>query len=190
MDNISYFKLQSKNLFHDFKQDFMQDDAEYVCTPKFFDVNAVVSDFDFDCDNFTLMKAQHIISKMVGFNSWEELIKSSDLVLEQKKIVLENIGYKLQRQKVYNINLSGYEKIDQGKAGDYVIKCPRLSEFEEIISLKPNCYFMSCTNVNLDEISQDNDHIYVNVVPKTSSIRVFIPGAKFPDWYAVSVKNI
>ena len=46
--DVGYFKLQAKNLFHDFKLDFMQDDSSYVCAPRFYDVNAVVTDFGID----------------------------------------------------------------------------------------------------------------------------------------------
>ncbi len=191
MNNISYYKLQAKNLFHDIKLDFMQDDENYVFAPKFFEVNAIVTDFDVDCDNFSLMKAQHVIAKMTGFNSWDELIKASDELLETRKNILES--YKIVRKKIYSIDLSGYEKITPaGKAGDYLVRCPRLPEFEEIISQKPDCLFMSCpiSDTELNELSNDTKHIYVNVCPMKSTIRVLVPGKKFPDRYAVHVKNI
>ena len=190
MKNISYFKLQAKNLFHDIKLDFMQDDQDYICAPRFFDTNAVVNDFDVDIDNFSLMKAQHIIAQMVGMKSWDELIKTQDTVLSQKKIALDTSVFKIKRQKIYNIDLSSYEKIDQGKFGDYVLKCPRLPELEEIMSLKGNCLFLSCNHVNVEELAADTKHIYVNVLPQDSSIRVLICGEKTSDWYAVGVKNI
>lgn len=190
MENISYFKLQAKNLFHDYKLDFMKDEAIYNCSPKFFSINEIISNFDIDFDNFSLMKAQHIIAIMVGFSSWDDLIKAPEAVLEQKKIVLDAIGVKVEKKKVYKIDLSSFEKIDQGEAGDYLLKCPRLSELEEIISLKPNCYFLSCSSKNVNELSEDTAHIYVNVVPQSSSIRVMVPGVKWPDWYAVSARNI
>ena len=190
MKNVSYFKFQAKNLFHDFKLDFMQDGENYVFAPRFFDINAIISAFNVDIDNFTLMKAQHVIAQMVGMVSWNELINSPENILEQKKIVLDNSNFKINRQKIYNIDLSGYEKIDQGKAGDYVLKCPLLPELKEIMSLKPNCYFMSCNKTDLKKLSADTAHIYVNVVPQNASMRILVHGVYFPDWYAVSVKNI
>ncbi len=191
MNNISYLKLQAKNLFHDIKLDFMQDDENYIFAPRFFEVNAIVTDFNVDCDDFSLMKAQHIIAKMTGFNSWDELIKASDELLEVRKNILE--GYKIIRKKIYRIDLSAYERITEvGKAGDYVVKCPRLPEFEEIITQKPDCLFMSCpmSDTALNKLSNDTKHIYINVCPVNSTIRVLVPGKKYPDWYAVSVKNI
>lgn len=191
MNNISYLKLQAKNLFHDIKLDFMQDDENYIFNPKFFDVNVIVTDFDVDCNDFSLMKAQHVIAKMTGFASWDELIKASDEVLEQRKAILEN--YKIIRKKLYRIDLSAYERMTPaGKVGDYLVKCPRLPEFEEIIALKPDSMFMSCpiSDEELNELSNDTKHIYVDVCPINSTIRVLVPGKKYPDWYAVSVKNI
>ena len=191
MKSVSYFKLQSKNLFHDVKLDFMQDDDSYVCAPRFFDVNAVINDFDVDVNDFSLMKAQHIIAKMVGMDSWKDLISASDDVLEQKKTVLDTSPFKLHRMKVYNIDLSGYEKIMQGLGDDYLLKCPTLPELEEIIKLKPNCYFMSLGSIDeIYKMGNDMKYIYVNVVPQTATIRVLTRHPKYPDWYAVEVKNI
>lgn len=187
MDNISYFKLQAKNLFRDFKSDYMKEDAEYNFSPKFFDINSVIMAFDIDCNDFSLMKAQHIIAKIVGFKSWDELIKVSDILLQEKKENLNSSGFMIKQPKIYHIDLSGYEKVFQRGEGDYIVKCPRLPELEEIICLKPDCYFMSNYR---EEYSLDKAHIYVNVLPKTYTIRVLVPGVKYPDWYAVSVKNI
>jgi hypothetical protein len=56
------------------------------------------------------------------------------------------------------------------------------------MTLKPNSHFLSCGD--MDEYAKDVSHIYVNVCPRLSSIRVMVPGAKYPDWYAAEVKNI
>lgn len=195
MDNISYFKLQAKNLYRDFKLAFVDEDEAYDFSPRFFDINAIVSDFEIDTDDFSLMKAQHILARLVGFMSWDELIKSSDKVLEQKKDILEHLSVKVKKSKVYHIDLSPYEKIQKGHLGDYLLKCPRLKELEEIITLKPNCYFMSVGGEKeVKEFQNDTKHIYVNVFPrsntKSCTIRVLVPDAVYPDYYAVSVKNV
>ena len=36
MKNIQFFQLQAKNLFCDYKLDFMQDDKNYIYAPHFF----------------------------------------------------------------------------------------------------------------------------------------------------------
>ena len=151
MNNISYFKLQAKNLFHDIKLDFMQEDENYVCSPRFFDANAVVSTFNIDTDNFSLMKAQHIIAKIVGMDSWKELISAPDAILGQKKLTLDASDFKIKHQKVNYINLSQYERIAEGQRGDYLVKCPRLPELEEIIKRKPDSYCLSACPENKDD---------------------------------------
>ncbi|MCM1323073.1 MAG: hypothetical protein NC218_02710 [Acetobacter sp.] len=191
MENISYFKLQAKNLYRDFKLDFMNGDEAYSFSPQFYDINQIISDFNIDTNDFTLMKAQHIIAKLVGFSSWNELLDAPKKVLDEKKDALEHLGIKVRKHKIYHINLSAYEKIvEEGRAGDYLLRCPKLKELEDIITTyKPNCYFMSCNVENLEVLQNDKEHFYVNVCPH-SSIRVLVPTAKYPDWYAVSVKNI
>ena len=191
MNNISYFKLQAKNLFHDIKLDFMQDDENYVCAPRFFDVNAIINKFDVNVDDFSLMKAQHVIAKMVGMDSWKELISANDITLSEKKALLDNSLLKIKRKKVTDIDLSQYEKIAEGPRGDYLLKCPRLPELEEIIKREPDCMFLSCMNglslAEADAIYNDTEHIYVNVIPQWRQIRVSVSGKKYPDWYAVGV---
>lgn len=189
MKNIDYFKLQAKNLYHDFQLDFMQEGDTYIINSRFFNVNAVVNDFDIQPDQFTLMKAQHVIALMVGMSSWKELIEAPKDVLEQKKVILNTSDYKLHRQKVYNIDLSKYEVISKGVLGDYVLKCPLLPELKEIMTLKLNCAFRSCSPV--EECYKDTEYAYVNVLPEISQIRVLVPGfLGTKPCYAVSVRNI
>lgn len=190
MNNISYFKLQAKNLYRDYKLDFMKEDDAYHFSPRFFDINRLISDFNIDIDDFSLMKAQHIIAKLVGFKSWDELIKAPESVLDKKKTEFENLNIKVKKNKIYHIDLSAYEKLEEGHAGDYIIKCPHTKELDEIMILTPNCYFLSCGGENLEKYQKDSKHVYVNICPNNSTIRVMIPNAQYPDWYAVSVKNI
>lgn len=162
MENISYFKLQAKNLYRDFKLDFMNGDEAYNFSPQFYDINRIISDFNIDVNDFTLMKAQHIIAKLVGFSSWNELLDAPKKVLDEKKDALENLGVKVRKHKICHIDLSPYEKIaEEGKAGDYLLKCPKLKELEEIIATcKPNCYFLSCEVKNLAVLQNDKEHFY------------------------------
>lgn len=187
MKSISYFKLQSKNLLRDYRV-FMADGDAY----QFFDINRIVTDYKINIDDdFTLMRAQHTIAKMIGFDSWDELIRAPESVLAHKMVILDSIGVKIKPQKIFNIELSKHEPIGPaGAAGDYLVKCPKSPDLAQIVQMEPNCYFLSVDCSNLDEWSADPDHFYVNIVPKTATIRVLVPGTKFPDWYAVEVKNI
>lgn len=96
MKTIEYFKLQSKNLHKDFKTQKTYYDSslggnffEYV--PKFFDVDALVTDFEIDENHFTLMNAQHIVAKLVGFEKWTEMLKASPPALELAKLLFDNM---------------------------------------------------------------------------------------------------
>ena len=74
MKEVDYLKNQAKNLYRDFQLEYKQDGDEYVVATRFFDINAVVEDFMVDLNDFSLMKAQHIVAKMVGLSSWKEVI--------------------------------------------------------------------------------------------------------------------
>lgn len=95
MTHIEYFKLQAKNLFKDYKTktpffDGVIGDYLYQYNPKFFDMDALVCDFDIDEENFTLMNAQHVIAYLAGFRKWTDLVKASDTQLELAKLLFDN----------------------------------------------------------------------------------------------------
>lgn len=92
-ENINYFKRQAKNLYKDYKTRKLSDAGDiYEYSPKFYDITGIFLDYDiFDDDpkfEFSLMNAQHLLSNLVGFNSWNELIKATDVQLEIAKIKL------------------------------------------------------------------------------------------------------
>jgi len=96
METINYLKLQAKNLHKDFKTqkpyfDLSLNDNFFDYTPKFFDVNAILNDFVINENRFTLMNAQHIIAKMVGYEKWTEMINSSIHELELAKLLFDNM---------------------------------------------------------------------------------------------------
>ncbi|MBR5933571.1 MAG: hypothetical protein IK002_06235 [Treponema sp.] len=102
MDHIEYFKLQSKNLLKDFKsRTFNEKEQKYLYKPLFFDISAIFEDFGFPDEkedfSFTLMNAQHVISKLAGFNNWKDLISSSsdDLITSHRQF--DKSGYKITR---------------------------------------------------------------------------------------------
>lgn len=189
--NMNYLKNQAKNLYRDFQLEYKQGDEEYVLASRFFDINAIVEDFNIDCDDFSLMKAQHIIAKMLGLNSWKEVIDCPEDILTNRINSFNTKNpYKIIRIKVYNIDLSSYERVDEGKSGDFILKCPRLPDLVEIVeTIKPTGYFLSCGGNFLEEWSKDNEHFYVNVCPKWSQIGVLVPGCMWPDNYVAIVRN-
>lgn len=94
MTNIEYFKLQAKNLFRDWKtkvpvkDDVVADLIIYEYSPKYFDVSSILFELEMDENDFSLMKAQHVIAYLSGFYNWHELIHASEEELELGKILL------------------------------------------------------------------------------------------------------
>ncbi|WP_343524132.1 hypothetical protein [Pedobacter sp.] len=103
MELIEYFKLQAKNLHKDFKTKKLSSDEQsgknrYIYEPRFFNVDTLILDFKIDEEDFTLMKAQHIIAKLSGFEKWSDFPKASPPALilslmlfdQMHKISIEN----------------------------------------------------------------------------------------------------
>lgn len=96
MTHVEYFKMQAKNLFKDWKTRTTHTDIDdstlYQYNGKYFDVSSIFFDFEdiYDENNFTLMKAQHIIACMAGFSKWGELLKASDAKLELERLLFDN----------------------------------------------------------------------------------------------------
>jgi hypothetical protein len=105
MTPINYFKLQSKNLFRDFKTQQSVYDAEvqrdvYEYEPKYFDIIGILLYHEFDEDKFTLMNAQHLIAKFAGFDKWTTLQKSSPVQLELAKLLFDSM-HKIHAEEWY-----------------------------------------------------------------------------------------
>jgi len=96
MTHIEYFKVQAKKLFKDYKTktprfDAVVNDFIYEYKPQHFDIDEIVLAYQLDeKSDFSLMKAQHIISQMVGFNKWTDLLKASEAELELAKLLFDN----------------------------------------------------------------------------------------------------
>lgn len=96
MTPIDYFKLQAKNLFRDYKTQFVYlTDADgtshYTYKPKYFDMDGIFLDFEnFDEEDFSLMKAQHLLATMLGFKKWSDLLNASEIELELAKLRFDN----------------------------------------------------------------------------------------------------
>ena len=95
MTQIAYFKRQAKNLFKDYKTktpyiDNVDGNSYYRYDPKYFHIDSILLDYDVDEENFSLMKAQHIIAHMIGFYKWADLLKASEAELELAKLLFDN----------------------------------------------------------------------------------------------------
>jgi hypothetical protein len=95
MTPIDYFKLQAKNLFKDYQTQSPYTDevngfSYFTYSPKYFDIDRIFVECDWDEEDFTLMKAQHLFAMMLGFESWADLLKASDTELELAKLLWDN----------------------------------------------------------------------------------------------------
>lgn len=95
MDTIDYFKLQAKNLHKDFKTKTPVLDKTataflFEYTPRYFDVEMIISDFGIDEENFSLMNAQHVITKIANFDKWASLLKASPAELELAQLLYDH----------------------------------------------------------------------------------------------------
>ncbi|MDO3627591.1 hypothetical protein [Mucilaginibacter sp. BT774] len=93
MEPIDYFKLQAKNLFKDYKTQTppTSEDDYYEYHPTYFDILGIFLAFtDLDEENFTLMKAQHVIAQLAGFYKWTDMLKASTAELELGKLLFDN----------------------------------------------------------------------------------------------------
>ena len=95
MTPLDYFKLQAKNLLKDYQTKTSQTDealgiSYFSYSPQYFDIDRIFVEYDWDEENFTLMKAQHLFALMLGFENWADLLKASDTELELAKLLWDN----------------------------------------------------------------------------------------------------
>ncbi len=109
MATVEFFKQQSKNLLKDYNTKvFNENEGIYVYTPRFFhDINDIIMSFGIDEEDlFTLMRAQHIISRLAGFSKWTELIKATEPILEIGRLLLTNREAYQERRGLFT-NIAG-----------------------------------------------------------------------------------
>ena len=65
MSPVDFFKLQAKNLLKDYKTQTSYIDpvdgfTYFTYSPDYFDIDRIFLEYDWDEENFSLMKAQHL----------------------------------------------------------------------------------------------------------------------------------
>ncbi len=145
MKTIDYFKLQAKNLLRDFKTKTPVLDRTttaflYEYTPKYFDIEMIISDFDVDEDNFTLMNAQHVIAKIASFNKWAELLNASTAELELAKLLYDHqnkidlVGWKFYIADTQSMNEFELDAEIQVEIFKQVVVEENIFDYQEIES--------------------------------------------------------
>lgn len=118
MSPVEYFKLQAKNLLKDYKTQKPVVEGEFTYfeySPTYFDIDSIFVDYDWDEENFTLMKAQHLIAVLYGFDKWGDLINASNAELELAKLVWDNqhkIGLKDWNSYVWGVEAENNLELD------------------------------------------------------------------------------
>ena len=97
MSSLEYLKKAAKNLFKDWKSHTVTVEPDgfklFEYNSHFFDFNDFVVYYDLsveDEENFSLMKAQHMIAQMAGYRKWNDLINASEKELELAKILISH----------------------------------------------------------------------------------------------------
>lgn len=111
MSCVDFFRLQAKLLFKDYKTKFSYVDdvgggTYYRYSPKHFDIDGIFAAYDLDEDDFSLMKAQHLIALMFGFGQWADLLKASPAELELAKLTFD---YKVDFEE-WKMYIAGAER--------------------------------------------------------------------------------
>ena len=99
--NINYFKSQAKHLYQDFEtRTFDTTKNLYQYNSKYFDIVKILDAFDLPHQRedftFSLMNAQHTISKLAGFSSWKDLQNADETECLTAQKLLNSSQYKLK----------------------------------------------------------------------------------------------
>ncbi len=97
MDYIKFFKSEAKKFYKDFQTQYVvENDDIYGYRPKFWkDIDEIIVSFDIDEDDFSLMKAQHVVAYLADFKNWNELLHANEYQLE--------LGYYLVKHRENNL---------------------------------------------------------------------------------------
>ncbi len=96
MKPIDYFKLQAKNLLKAYKSkrpdfDDLDGNTYYTYDSKYIDLDTILLEWDWEDERFSgLMKAQHSLALMLGYEKWGDLLKAPEAELELEKLLFDN----------------------------------------------------------------------------------------------------
>lgn len=133
MKSIDYLKLQAKNLHRDFRTQKPYTDSSlgenlFEYSPKYFDIDAIITDFNLNEQSFTLMNAQHVIANLAGFRKWNDLVKVNEAAQELGKLLFDN------RHKIRNEEWEIYVRSIEVENGVILADEDKLGIFKTIFA--------------------------------------------------------
>lgn len=141
MANLSFFKRQAKNLLKDYQsRSYNESRGTYEYQPTHYDIGDIFFHYEYPDDDekfsFTLMNAQHLIAKMVGFKKWDDLIHASPIELELAEILLRKFKNAQDIQEwEETLNFSGIAKYGTEAVLDYALQYYELEARSKIVNL-------------------------------------------------------
>lgn len=112
MTHIEFFKLQAKNLLHDWNEYKANKlTKELKAKSKFFGHDLFKCTLLINEKEFPLARAQHYVAKLAGFSKWTELIKENEEGLLLARIIYEglNCSHDIEIWETYLVNSIFYE---------------------------------------------------------------------------------
>lgn len=168
MEHISYFKLQAKILLKDYKTRYFNEERKFYCYhPKHFDIGDLFFYFEYpdqeDDFSFTLMNAQHLIAKMVGYDEWEDLIHASESEHELAEFLLHRFRNSQDIQDWEDtLSFTGLDLFRTEAAEsvlDYARQYYELGERKQIVSLPADRITVLLGKQRKEELMQfDDEH--------------------------------
>ena len=106
-DRLDFFKREAKKLLKDWKTQ-SKDGENYVYEAKFYNIDDLLSYYKFsdeDRQDIKLSKAQHVISKMAGYDKWTDLAAASGKELIYAEVLLRNLksGQDLKNWETFKV---------------------------------------------------------------------------------------
>lgn len=185
MFHLEFFKKQAKNLLKDWQTQTKTVESDgfisYRYDWKFYDVGDLFFYYEFDDkdeQDIKLVRAQHLIAKMVGFRNWNDLIHASETELELAELLLRRFKNAQDVQEWgKTLAFTGIGRHNPEAVLDYARQYYRLGDTKEIVRLPPDKITVLSGKLRSEALNQfDDKHNPSGALRKDST--VFCPHCK------------
>lgn len=179
MNQIEFIKHQAKNLFKDWQTQSITTGSDgsisYHYDSKFYDVESLFSYFEWDDKDrreIILARAQHLISKMLGYKQWNDLIHVPEIELELAEVLLRRFKSALDIENWKEVlNSTGIAQYGTEVVLDYAKQYFELSDRKEIVNLPVNKITLLSGKLKMKEFSNfDDEHNPEGTLRKDSTV--------------------